>query len=210
MVDFEQGSVCGFEPPDPKRWHFAALELAGLMLVIPPRFGDARGVFSETYNERVFAEHGIRTRFVQDNYSLSREAGTVRGLHFQTPPHAQAKLVRVLRGRIRDVAVDLRRGSPTYGQHVLVELSADNGRQLFVPEGFAHGFVTCEADTEVAYKVSDFYAPDHDAGIFWADSSLNIEWGIAEAEATISEKDSRLPSFNAFESPFSLPSEPLT
>jgi len=196
--------------PVPTKWHFAALDLAGLTLVIPPRFGDARGVFSETYNERVFAEHGIQTRFVQDNYSLSRDAGTVRGLHFQTPPYAQAKLVRVLRGRIRDVAVDLRRGSPTYGQHVLVELSAENGRQLFVPEGFAHGLVTCEADTEVAYKVSDFYAPHHDAGIFWADPSLNIEWGIPEAEATISEKDSRLPSFNDFESPFSLPSEPLT
>jgi dTDP-4-dehydrorhamnose 3,5-epimerase len=177
----------------PTKWRFTPLAIPEVVLVEAPRFGDARGWFSETYNRRVFARNGIDTEFVQDNVSFSAVVGTVRGLHYQSPPHAQGKLVRVLQGRLLDVAVDIRRGSATYGAHVTAELSAENGRQLYVPVGFAHGFVTREPDTIVAYKVTDFYAPHSDHGIFWADPALGIDWGMGQAEATLSAKDRALP-----------------
>lgn len=162
-------------------------------LIETQRFGDARGFFSETYNRRAFAEAGIDTMFVQDSRSLSVARGTLRGLHFQTCPFAQAKLVRVARGRIVDIAVDIRHGSPTFGKHVSVILSAEEGHQILIPVGFAHGFVTLEPNTEVIYKVSDFYSPEHDKGIFWKDSELGIDWHLGESEAVLSERDRRHP-----------------
>ena len=163
----------------------------------PRRFGDDRGLFCETYNRTRFGEHGIDADFVQDNQSLSRQVGTLRGLHFQSPPHAQAKLVRVLAGRVLDVAVDIRHGSPTFGRHVAVELSAENWRQLFVPKGFAHAFCTLEPDTVVAYKVDDFYAPDCDGGIVWNDPDLGIDWPVTAATVQLSAKDAALPRLSA-------------
>lgn len=178
-------------------------ELPGLMLVEPARHGDARGFFSETYNRRRLAEAGFDGEFVQDNHSLSAEAGVVRGLHFQSPPHAQDKLVRVVRGAILDVAVDIRMGSPTFGDHAAVEISAENWRQLLVPKGFAHGLVTLVPGTEVIYKVTDHYAPDHDHGILWSDPALGIDWGIAPEAAVLSDKDRAQPRLAEVESPFS-------
>jgi dTDP-4-dehydrorhamnose 3,5-epimerase len=168
--------------------------IAGPLLLRMRRFADARGIFIETYNQRDFAALGIHETFVQDNQSLSVAVGTVRGLHFQLPPAAQAKLVRVLRGRILDVVVDLRRTSPSFGQHVAVELSGDTGEQFYVPAGFAHGFVTRAPDTEVCYKVSALYAPECDRGLSWNDPALGIEWGVAPDSAMLSEKDRRWPS----------------
>lgn len=167
--------------------------LQGVKILRPKRFEDERGWFSETFREQALADAGIAMRFVQDNQSLSRLAGTVRGLHFQTPPFAQAKLVRVIRGAILDVAVDLRRNSPTRGRHVAVELSAATGEQLLVPEGFAHGFVTREPDTEVLYKVSAPYAPAHDAGLRWNDPDLAIDWKIEGFAPQLSARDKALP-----------------
>jgi dTDP-4-dehydrorhamnose 3,5-epimerase len=164
-------------------------EIEGVKLVTPRRFEDDRGFFSEVYNSKVFADAGLELAFVQDNHSLSLEAGTVRGLHFQTPPFAQDKLVRVVRGAILDVAVDLRRGSKTFGRHVRAELSSRNWRQMFVPKGFAHGFVTLEPDTEVLYKVTNLYSPAHDAGLAFDDPELGIDWGIDPAQAILSPKD---------------------
>lgn len=186
--------------------HVDFLPLAGLAVITPRRFGDDRGFFAETWSRRALSEAGIDTDFVQDNHSLSRHKGTVRGLHFQTPPHGQAKLVRCGRGRLFDVAVDLRRGSPTYGQWAGVELSAENGKQLFIPIGFAHGFMTREDDTEIVYKCSDYYAPAHDGGIRWNDPAVGIDWdlaglGLAEASA-ISGKDAAAPLLADFDSPF--------
>ncbi|PHR60805.1 MAG: dTDP-4-dehydrorhamnose 3,5-epimerase [Robiginitomaculum sp.] len=175
--------------------------IEGLLVVCPKKFGDDRGFFMETYSRRELAEAGFDREFVQDNQSLSKEVGVLRGLHFQTPPHGQDKLVRVLRGRIFDVAVDLRANSSTYGQHFSIELSAKNAKQLLVPIGFAHGFCTLEPDTEIAYKVSGFYAPDHDAGLCWDDAELGIEWPLVGAPI-LSAKDSNLPPFSAFTSPF--------
>lgn len=172
---------------------FEDLEIEGLKLVTPRKFGDDRGFFSETYNAAAWEKAGLRYNFVQDNHSLSRDVGTVRGLHFQTPPFAQDKLVRVVRGRIVDVAVDLRRSSPTFGRHVAVELSWDNWRQLLVPIGFAHGFVTLEPDTEVVYKVTNFYSPQHDGGVAWNDPDLGIDWPVADDKAVLSAKDQKLP-----------------
>jgi dTDP-4-dehydrorhamnose 3,5-epimerase len=172
-----------------------ALAIEGPLLVSVRRFADARGAFVETYSRRDFAAIGIPDEFVQDNQSLSVQVGTVRGLHFQTPPHAQGKLVRVLRGRILDVAVDLRRASPSYGQHVAAELSGENGLMLWVPPGFAHGFITREPETEVAYKVTDLYAPDCDRSLAWDDPALGIDWGFDPAAATLSDKDRRAPRF---------------
>ena len=162
-------------------------------LLKPKRFADERGWFSEIYNESHFLAAGITTRFVQDNHSLSRGAGVLRGLHFQTPPHGQAKLVRCVRGRIFDVAVDIRRGSPTYGRWVAAELSAERGEQLFVPIGFAHGFLTLEPDTEVIYKVTEYYAPEHDRGILWNDPDLGIDWPVSESDASLSDRDRHHP-----------------
>lgn len=163
--------------------------IPAVKIITTRRFGDERGFFTETWNRRRFAEAGIDLDFVQDNHSLSGPAGTVRGLHFQSPPFAQDKLVRVVRGRILDVAVDIRRSSPTYGRHVAVELSAGNGRQLLVPVGFAHGFCTLEPDTEVVYKVTAYYAPEHDHGLAFDDPDLAIDWPVARAAAVLSDKD---------------------
>jgi len=164
--------------------------------VIRPRvFLDSRGSFTETYNARVFADLGISLRFVQDNQSISTKKGTVRGLHFQIPPVAQAKLVRVVKGSALDVAVDLRKGSPTYGRYVSRVLSASNQEQLFVPEGFAHGFCSLEDETVLFYKVSDFYSPPHERGIRWNDSLLAIDWRVAVGDALLSARDQEHPGF---------------
>ena len=176
--------------------------IEGVMLLTPKRFGDARGYFTETYNVDSFAAAGVAAVFVQDNQAFSAAPGTLRGLHFQRPPHPQAKLVRVLKGRIFDVAVDLRVGSPTYGRWIGETLSAEAGEQLFVPRGFAHGYCTLEPDTEVAYKVDDFYAPDCDDGIAWNDPILGIAWPIRPEDAILSGKDRQLGSFSDFSSPF--------
>ncbi|MBB3349624.1 dTDP-4-dehydrorhamnose 3,5-epimerase [Sphingomonas sp. BK069] len=182
---------------------------APVRLLHPRRFGDARGWFTETYNRDTFAALGIGCTFVQDNHSLSVPAYTLRGLHFQTPPRAQDKLVRCVRGRIFDVAVDLRRGSPTYGQWVGAELSAADGDQLFIPVGFAHGFVTLEPECEVVYKCSDTYAPAQDGGIAW--DSAGIDWPIpAGIVPELSAKDRAQPTLAAFDSPFDYDSRPLT
>lgn len=178
-------------------------DLDGVVIVTPRRFADNRGAFAETYNRDTLAALGIHTTFVQDNQSWSREAGTVRGLHYQAPPHAQAKLVRVVAGEIWDVAVDVRRGSPTYGQWTGATLSATNGAQLLVPAGFLHGFVTRVPDTVVAYKCSDTYAPGCEGSIRFDDPDLGIDWGLAGAEAVLSDKDAAAPSFAAFDTPFS-------
>lgn len=178
-----------------------AYVLPGLYVLEPRRFGDDRGFFAETWSRRVLQEAGIDADFVQDNHSLSRRTGTVRGLHFQSAPHAQAKLVRCGRGRLFDVAVDLRKGSPTYGQWAGIELSAENGKQLFIPAGFGHGFATREADTEIVYKCSDYYAPECDGGIRWNDPDIGIDWGIDEATG-ISDKDAKAPLLADFDSPF--------
>jgi len=166
-------------------------------------FGDGRGTFSETFNAARFAEHGIRLNFVQDNQSWSAQAGTIRGLHFQSPPKAQDKLVRVVRGRVLDVAVDLRRSSPTYGRWVAEELSAQNRKQLLVPIGFAHGFCTLEPDTEVFYKVTDYYSPADDLGIAWDDPDLAISWPVGKDQVILSDKDSRQPAFRELAACFS-------
>ncbi|MGF1658998.1 MAG: dTDP-4-dehydrorhamnose 3,5-epimerase [Rubrimonas sp.] len=169
---------------------------------VPDRFADARGFFCETWNARRMAEAGVDAAFVQDNHSHSAEAGTVRGLHYQRPPNAQGKLVRVARGRIRDVAVDVRRGSPSYGRWVAEELSWKNGAMLWVPRGFLHGFVTLEPDTDVVYKVDGFYAPESDGAIRFDDPDLAIDWGIAPDRAVLSAKDAAAPAFRNFETPF--------
>ncbi|MEO1112527.1 MAG: dTDP-4-dehydrorhamnose 3,5-epimerase [Pseudomonadota bacterium] len=174
--------------------------LPGVLLITPRRFGDDRGFFCESWSKRGFAEIGVNTEFVQDNHSLSSAKGTVRGLHFQSPPHAQAKLVRCGRGRIFDVAVDIRRGSPTYGNWFGTELSFENGSQLFVPEGFLHGFMTLEPDSEIIYKCSDFYAPECDGAVRW--DSCGIDWPLAGVEPVLSEKDAAAPALTAFDTPF--------
>lgn len=165
------------------------LEIADVKLIVPAIFRDERGFFSETYNSAKLAQAGLDLAFVQDNHSLSRAAGVVRGLHLQTDPFAQGKLVRVVRGAILDVAVDVRHGSPTYGRHVRVELSAENWAQLWVPPGFAHGFCTLEADTEVIYKVTALYSPQHERAIKWDDAALGIDWPVSAAHAILAAKD---------------------
>jgi dTDP-4-dehydrorhamnose 3,5-epimerase len=173
------------------------LSIPDVRLITPRRFGDHRGWFTETWSRRT-----LDIGFCQDNMSLSAEVGTIRGLHFQKPPHAQAKLVMVLQGAILDVAVDIRSASPTFGQHVAVELSAAAGNQLLIPRGFAHGFCTLEPGTQVMYKVDDFYAPETDAGIFWADPDLAINWPVRVDQAHLSPKDLGLPRLKDIESPF--------
>lgn len=174
-----------------------ATTIEAVKVITPKSFADARGVFCETYNRNRFFEHGITLDFVQDNESSSREIGTVRGLHFQSPPAAQNKLVRVPRGRILDVVVDLRRSSPTYGKWIAEELSAENGKQLLVPVGFAHGFCTLEPDTYVLYKVTSYYSPSHEVGLAWNDPDLAIDWPVSPDKVVLSEKDTRLPAFNS-------------
>ena len=178
------------------------LDIPDVKLITPKRFADARGWFSETYNVRAFAAAGILSAFIQDNQSLSVRKGTVRGLHYQAPPFAQTKLVRVLKGAILDVAVDARKGSPSYGAHVAVRLDAESGAQLLAPAGFLHGFVTLEPDTLVAYKVDAPYDRASDGAVLWNDPDLAIRWGVSPAEAIVSEKDAAAPTFRAFRSPF--------
>ena len=176
--------------------------LPGVKIITPRWFRDNRGAFSETYNHTTWAGLGVTDVFVQDNHSISRDVGTVRGLHFQSPPFAQAKVVRVVAGAIWDVAVDIRRGSPTYGQWVGVELSAENGRQLLVPTGFLHGFATRAPNTEVVYKCSAVYAPECEGAVRFDDPDLAIDWGIASEKAVLSDKDAAAESFAALDSPF--------
>jgi dTDP-4-dehydrorhamnose 3,5-epimerase len=176
--------------------------LSGVIVLTPARFGDYRGFFSESYNQKKFAEHGIEMTFVQDNHSLSDTIGTVRGLHFQAPPKAQGKLVRCGKGRLYDVVVDIRKGSPTYGQSFGIELSFENGKQLLVPAGFAHGFVTREAGTEIIYKCTDDYAPDTEGALLWNDPALGIDWGLSDEDAVLSGKDKIAPRLADLVSPF--------
>jgi dTDP-4-dehydrorhamnose 3,5-epimerase len=167
--------------------------IEGVKIITPKRHGDDRGFFSETYNQETWRKAGLNYNFVQDNHSLSGEVGTIRGMHFQTPPFAQAKLVRVTRGRVLDVVVDLRRSSPSFGRHVAVELSAANWRQLLVPIGFAHGFCTLEPDTEILYKVTNFYSVPNDCGLAFDDPDLGIDWPMAPDRAHLSDKDRKWP-----------------
>jgi len=178
------------------------LAIPDVKLVTPKRFADARGYFVESWSRRAMKAAGIDADFCQDNQSLSASAGTVRGLHFQTPPHAQAKLVSVLRGRVFDVAVDLRKGSPTFGQHVSFELDAADGAQLFIPAGFAHGFCTLEPDTHVHYKVDAYYVAGSEVGVIWTDPDIAIRWPVAPDRAVLSPKDAALPRLKKIVSPF--------
>ena len=177
------------------------VSLCPLIHISPQRHGDHRGFFAETYSRRKYSELGIEDEFVQDNHSLSREVGTLRGLHYQAPPHAQAKLVRCGRGAIFDVAVDVRRGSPTYGQWQGYELTAENGEQLYIPVGFAHGFVTLEPDSEIVYKCSDYYAPETEGAILWNDPDIGIDWPTDTAPI-LSDKDAVAPLLSDLESSF--------
>jgi dTDP-4-dehydrorhamnose 3,5-epimerase len=176
--------------------------LPDVKVIAPRRFGDARGYFCETWSAPRLAEAGIGVGFVQDNESLSAQRGTLRGLHYQAPPFAQTKLVRVGKGAILDVAVDARRGSPTYGQWVAEELTSDNGLQLLVPRGFLHGFVTLTDDTLVIYKVDSLYDAGSDGAVIWNDADIGIDWGFAESEAVLSDKDRKAPGFRDWVSPF--------
>lgn len=181
-----------------------------VLLIAPRRIQDDRGWFSETYNARVWAKLGVSDHFIQDNQSHSREVNTLRGLHFQLPPHAQAKLVRCVRGRLLDVAVDLRAGSPTYGRWVGAVLDAEAGQQLYISAGFGHGFLTLEPDTEIAYKVSAAYAPECDSGLRWDDPALAIPWPLLDDRPPIlSAKDKDLPLLTDFSSPFAYDGRPL-
>jgi len=169
-------------------------EIVEVIEIRPVRHRDPRGFFSEIFREDVLQRHGIDVPFVQENHALSVDRGVVRGLHFQLPPAAQAKLVRCTAGAILDIAVDIRRGSPTYGRHVAVRLSADDGNQLFVPEGFAHGYCTLEPNSEVVYKVNRYYSAEHDRGLAWDDAELGIAWPVGAGEALLSDRDRRQPS----------------
>ena len=178
------------------------LAIPAVKRIVPRRFGDARGFVSETWNAARFAAAGLPVDFIQDNHSHTAEAGTVRGLHYQRPPHAQGKLVRVVRGRILDVAVDVRRGSPTYGRWVAEELSAENGAQLWVPRGFLHGFLTLEPHCDVLYKVDGPYAPECEGAVRFDDPDLAIDWGIDVGRVALSPKDAAAQAFRDFETPF--------
>lgn len=183
------------------------LSIPDVVLVTPPRSSDARGWFSETYNQAQFADAGLVYDFVQDNHSSSEAISTLRGLHYQSPPYAQTKLVRVVRGAIIDVAVDARRGSPYFGKWVKAELSADNGRQIIVPKGFLHGFVTLEPFTEVTYKVDQHYSHPHDGSVRWDDPDLAIDWELGDKRPVLSDKDSKAEAFASFDSPFDMSSD---
>ncbi|AWB08136.1 dTDP-4-dehydrorhamnose 3,5-epimerase (plasmid) [Azospirillum humicireducens] len=170
-----------------------SLDIPDVKIIRPKKFGDHRGFFSETYTKKTFEAAGLHHDFVQDNHSLSAEVGTVRGLHFQLPPFAQDKLVRVVRGAILDVAVDIRKGSPSFGRHVSAVISAAEWNQILVPVGFAHGFCTLEPDTEVIYKVTNYYSPEHDRGLLWNDPALGIDWPVTADKARLSDKDHKHP-----------------
>jgi dTDP-4-dehydrorhamnose 3,5-epimerase len=180
---------------------FLNTPIEGLVIIEPTLFGDDRGYFLESYNKKEFEKAIGEISFVQDNESKSSK-GVLRGLHFQKPPYAQAKLVRCIEGKVLDVAVDIREGSETFGQHVTVELTGENKKQVFIPRGFAHGFLVLSESAIFAYKVDNSYAPTHDAGIRWDDSLLNIQWGVSESDVLVSEKDAKLPFFLEFETPF--------
>ena len=182
--------------------HIRDLSISEVKVLRPKKHGDSRGFLSEVYNKKALAEAGIEINFVQDNHSYSAQKGTVRGLHFQTPPYAQDKLVRVVRGAVFDVAVDLRQGSASYGRHASVVLSAEAWNQVLIPIGFAHGFMTLEPDTEVLYKVSSFYSPECDKGLLWNDPALGIQWPLPAEEAVLSDKDLRHPKLSELTSPF--------
>ena len=181
--------------------HVESASLPDVLILTPRRFGDARGWFSETWNAAVLARHGIDLTFVQDNHSFSAQPDTVRGLHYQRPPHAQAKLVRCSRGAVFDVAVDVRHGSPHFGRWFGTDLTAENGRQMLIPAGFLHCFVTRLPDTEVQYKCTDIYAPECDAAIRWDDPGLGIDWGLS-GPPVLSDKDAAAPGMDTFASPF--------
>lgn len=180
----------------------APLAIPDVKLVVPQRHSDSRGYFSETFNRRTLAAAGIAFDSVQDNQSFSAARGTVRGMHFQVPPLAQTKLIRVVRGTVFDVAIDFRRGSPTFGRHVSAVLSAKRGNQLYIPAGFAHGFCTLEPETEVLYKVDKYYSTEHERGFRWDDPDLAIPWPIAPAAAVLSPRDRELPRFRDIEPAF--------
>ncbi len=181
---------------------FRKLELDGVVEIVPDRFGDERGFFSEVYNSEVYKANGIDVDFVQDNHSFSQPAAVLRGLHFQRPPFAQAKLVRVVRGAVFDVAVDIRKGSPNYGKWVGLEISADKWNQLFLPAGFAHGFVSLEPDTEFLYKVSAPYSAEHDGSIRFDDPEIGIDWPVDLADVILSNKDKAARTLDATETGF--------
>lgn len=176
--------------------------IRGVLIIEPSRLADHRGFFSETFRADILAEAGVNETWLQDNHAYSRPRGVLRGLHFQRPPVSQAKILRVTRGAILDVAVDIRRGSDTYGRHVAVELSADNWRQIYIPDGFAHGYLTLTEDVEVLYKVTAPYTPHAEGGLRYNDPALGIDWGLADAQLTLSDRDRKWPDFGAFESPF--------
>ena len=180
---------------------FVNTSIEGLVIIEPTLFGDDRGYFLESYNKKEFEKDIGEISFVQDNESKSSK-GVLRGLHFQKPPYTQAKLVRCIEGKVLDVAVDIREGSNTYGQHVIVELSGENKKQVFIPRGFAHGFLVLSNTAIISYKVDNSYAPTYDTGIRWDDPTLNIQWGVNECEVLVSEKDAKLPFFSEFETPF--------
>src|SRR6187401_2833226 len=180
-----------------------------LRLIVPKRHPDARGWFAETFNETRLRALGIDCHFVQENQSHSRCAGTLRGLHFQVPPFAQAKLISVVHGRAFDVAVDVRRGSPTFGKHTSAELSAEKGFQLYIPTGFAHGILTLENDVVLNYKVSEYYAADYEGGIRWDDPDIGVNWPAVPSETVLSDKDRQLPLLKDFNSPFPYDGTPL-
>lgn len=172
-----------------------------VLLITPRKFGDERGFFSETFRKAALSEAGFEREFIQDNHSMSGANGTVRGLHFQLKPFEQDKLLRVVKGAVLDVAVDIRPDSPTYGQHVAVELSASNWRQLLVPRGFAHGFQTLTDDCEVLYKVTAYYAPEAERGLLWNDPDLDIDWPLGESAATINTRDAAWPRLRELSGP---------
>lgn len=179
-----------------------ATEIPDVLRIEPRRFADQRGYFAEVWNARKMADIGLTAAFVQDNHSYSARAGTVRGLHYQRPPNAQGKLVRVVQGAVLDVAVDVRRGSPNFGRWVAETLSAENGAMLWVPRGFLHGFITLEPDSHVLYKVDGYYAPDCDGAVRFDDPDLQIDWGMDPSDAVLSDKDAAAPAFRDFETPF--------
>ena len=183
--------------------------MAELISFAAPKFVDNRGWFTEIYNAHREKQNGINDIFIQDNQSFSEKAGTIRGIHFQLPPMAQAKLVRCTRGAIIDYAIDLRRGSPTYSEYVSIDLSAENSRQLYIPVGFGHAFVTLEDATEISYKVSAPYSAEHDAGVRWNCQLIGIRWPVDNERAILSEKDTALPTLEDFESPFDYDGPPM-